>query len=415
MQNEFINIVSAFSLAFLIVFFVFWRGLAFVIVAVLFAIFLSYMVYLFGVMQYEANIFIMCIVFIFGGNLGGVIGYLLNKKTGCSSVLRKIKVIGSEASRDRRIIVIAFSISLSILATFIFRSMAIQEGLSQKFWDGFYQSWTSNIVTFAFLGVAGVIVSLHRPERDNFKNRVHILFGGRSGENINYISESIERLGYYSESNTRTYTVHEYDELHNAYQIQLDQVNVVKNYLHDVNTPDVVYWRVEPDKFINGLETVGVLLSVLVDDKNLLGDTIEIKSGEKYEAKWPITVPSGQSVTIKVSHKLWYKAGEDQWYAPGKFAVRVTTNFIYQVGKGRMPSLSVKTANEDEFRKVSFNRSVAVMIGEARDIRPETHALTFRLEAPPADPADNAQIINTAEDDKPADNRPVNEKNIGDT
>jgi hypothetical protein len=121
---------------------------------------------------------------------------------------------------DTRYSIIMGAFLVSLLVTYFFGKLVIQED-PRGFWYGFYEAWTASLVFFLILGIAGTLVSLYRPEKDTFSQRVRILFGGRQDEAVDFISESIRKIGYYSDDVKRTYTIKQYDAVSDAFLIRV--------------------------------------------------------------------------------------------------------------------------------------------------------------------------------------------------
>jgi hypothetical protein len=228
---------------------------------------------------------------------------------------------------DSRIIIMVGAFLVSIIVTYIFAKIVHKEN-PPAFWFGFYQSWTASLVFFSILGIAGTLVSLYRPEKDEFGNRVKILFGGRQDESVDFIIDAIRKIGYYSEAVERSYEIREYDKTNNAYKIKVTHKSITRDYYDDLAARDKAIWTLTPDPFPNPIDPVGQLLSFKVNGDHRITTPRAIPpTGLEYEED--IDIPKGGTATLESLVECWISAAEQHEFAPARFAKRISISFVY--------------------------------------------------------------------------------------
>lgn len=254
---------------------------------------------------------------------GLVIGFLFGR-IGHIKSLAQIKeacrLAIHEILSDWRILVVFIAILVAALITILFAHLRVDEK-TPLFWHGFYEAWTASIVFFAILGVAGTIVSLYRPEKDAFEAKVRILCGGRTGTEVDYIRENITKVGYFSESVARTYTILNWDPDRKAYEIEVTHESVNKNFFDD-DASDSGRFGVKPDPLTPPLDPVGRLIEVNVDGKQVFGaEDIPVTGILK---EWSVPLRKGGEVHILLRHRAWYDVAIEHLFRPARFAKTVT-------------------------------------------------------------------------------------------
>ncbi|MEH3061549.1 MAG: hypothetical protein PGN33_01805 [Methylobacterium radiotolerans] len=284
---------------------------------------------------------------------------------------------------DRRLTFVAFAVVTAILVTGPFGRWAKQDGPS-GFWASFYASWTANLVFFAILGVAGIVVSVYRPEKDEFSRRVRILFGGRQDAAVDHITETIRRIGYYAEDVIRTYRIKEFDAVAKAVLVRVEHRTVTRNFYDDLSAVDDAVVTLTPDPMDPPRDPVGHLISFSVNQANKVTHPIPIPPGGKFVHKEAIEIPSGGTSDVEVVTETWYSLDELHEYEPNRFAAQVRIVLVYE---GNTPGKVVPVTVEVPARTVSrlaYYRELR--LPEMRDRKPGQVAFSFRLELPQAEP-----------------------------
>jgi hypothetical protein len=252
---------------------------------------------------------------------------------------------------DHLILVVFVSILVAALFTLIFAKLRASEN-PREFWHGFYEAWTASIVIFAILGVAGTIVSLYRPEKDVFATKVRILCGGRIGPEVDYIREIVTKIGYYSESVVRNYTIKGWDLERRAYEIEVSHRSVNKNFFDD-DALDTGSLTLKPDPLTPALDPIGRLIEVRVgdDDPVVRAENIPVSGLAK---KWPVQLKKGGEARILVRHSGWYHVDIVHNFRPARFAKVVEVSV-----SSELPDTRIAFVADAYEREVADFRSTA--------------------------------------------------------
>jgi hypothetical protein len=280
-------------------------------------------------------------------------------------------------SEDKRIIIMVGAFLVSIIITAIFAKIAHNEN-PVAFWYGFYQSWTASLVFFSILGVAGTLVSLYRPEKDEFGNRVRILFGGRQDESVEFITDAIRRIGYYSETVERLYEIQEYNKANDAYKIKVTHKSVTRNYYDDLAAKDKATWKLTPDPFPNPIDPVGHLLSFKVNGNHRISSPLPIPpTGLEYEED--IDIPKGGTATLESLVECWFSAVEQHEFAPARFAKRLSVSFVYY---GAEPPALVMSTPSGGGGPIQLRNAQPLALDPMVNCHPNDTVLSFKLNPP---------------------------------
>lgn len=284
---------------------------------------------------------------------------------------------------DRRLTFVACAVLVAILATVPFGRLAKAEN-PPGFWASYYASWTANLVFFAILGVAGIVVSVQRPEKDEFSRRVRILFGGRQDAAVDYITETIRKIGYYADEVSRTYRIRDFDRERNAALIRVEHRTVTRNFYDDLAAVDNAMISMKPDPFVPSLPVVGHLVSFSVDGVNRLSHPLPLHESTEFTHREAIEIPSGGRSEVLVVSEAWYSLSEAHDYEPNRFAKSVRINLIHE---GNTPGEVVPVT-------VELPALASAKLGYLKELRvqdmvnrvPGKVAFTFRLSLPEKEP-----------------------------
>ena len=257
----------------------------------------------------------------------GMIGGIVYRYRTPQRIRDAVNLRINEIVSDYRILLVIAALFVAILVTTVFGNLATLES-PRGFWHGFYEAWTASIVFFSILGIAGTIVSLYRPEKDEFEARVRILCGGRSGPEVDYIREVIRKIGYFGEAVKRTYSIKSWDPVRRAYEIEVRHESVNKNYFDD-EEPDIGAFSLTPDQLNPTLDPIGSLIEVLVDSASVCGAEYIPVTGLSKE--WAVRIKRGGEARIVLRHKLWYSVDKVHNFRPARFAKSATVEIVSEV------------------------------------------------------------------------------------
>ncbi|TWA83737.1 hypothetical protein FBZ85_101486 [Azospirillum brasilense] len=282
---------------------------------------------------------------------------------------------------NKQYIVILSAFSIAIIVTPLFSSLA--DWVDQKgFWFGFYQSWTAGLVTFIFLGIAGILVSVYRPSQDQFKRRVSHLFDVNDTAAIDHLASSVQKNGYYAKTVKRTYTIENYSHEQKAYKISITHEAVHKNFLWDVSAPDQATIKLtltEEDKLNPPLDSMGSIISVRINDNERLTRPEPIPE-QGIDKIWPYTIQAGGEGHIRTIHYCYYKANEPHSFGVNRFARHIKSEIIYNCTDDGVPDITIKTGNL--VRTERLVRGHPIVMADAKDYVPGADAFEFTLSEP---------------------------------
>lgn len=234
---------------------------------------------------------------------------------------------------------------------------------------------------FSLLGVAGTLVSLYRPEKDEFSNRVRILFGGRQDETVDYIREAIRKIGYYAEMTERSYKISRYDRERNAYLVRMEDSTITRNYYDDLAAIDKARWTLTPDKLTPPLDPLGHLISFRVNGEHKITEPIPIfEKGLQFEED--VQIPRGETSRIEVCSDCWHLLTETHTFVPHRFAKRIQISVIYEAENPGLGAPAIKVLEPSSHGEISLMHSKQIVFPPMLNCRPNEHAFAFQLIAP---------------------------------
>ncbi|WP_144439896.1 hypothetical protein [Methylobacterium sp. AMS5] len=315
--------------------------------------------------------------------VGSAAGYRIARKGADGGHLQEKSVrLIREFTSDRRLLFVAAATLVAVFVTALFGRWSKAGGAS-SFWASYYASWTANLAFFALLGVAGIVVSIYRPEKDEFSRRVRILFGGRQDAAVDYITETIRSIGYYAEEVVRTYRIQEFDHDRKAARIRVEHRTVTRNFYDDLSATDRAAITLIPDPLNPSMDQVGELLSFSVGGVNRLQHPMPIKSGVEFTHVETIEIPSGGSSTVEVVSQAWYSLSETHQFEPNRFAKVVRIEVVYE---GNTPGMSVPvTVDAPHAESLRLGYLKKLKVADMVNKPPGKAAFAFRLGFPNAD------------------------------
>jgi hypothetical protein len=281
-----------------------------------------------------------------------------------------------------RVVFVAFI--ASIFATFVFSRM-VNWSSGAGFWYGFYQSWTSGFAAFIMFGLAGIAVSIHRPGEDHFQQRVANLFNVTDAASIDYLSQAIQKIGYYSVSSERLYRIVEYDEKRKIYKINVQSTTVARNFLHDVRVPDKLTYGMHPhedEKYEPPISHLGLIHKIKIDGVSQIPEEslpmeIPLKG---IMMEWRIDIAPGQDANIEIMHSGHFLAGMDHDWIISRYAKNIKVYFEYACGSKERPRLTVESDGVP--KDFSIKVGEKFLVAELSNRPPGTRAIRFNLSVP---------------------------------
>lgn len=100
-----------------------------------------------------------------------------------------------------------------------------------------FAGWVAGVALFIIAGSVVALVSLSRPEFEEFDTRARILFRRQTGKHVDYIVDKIkEVLEHYAERTVLKITVRSYNAAEKKFRVTATSTVVVRSYLDDIET-----------------------------------------------------------------------------------------------------------------------------------------------------------------------------------
>lgn len=288
-----------------------------------------------------------------------------------------------ESVQDKRTRIAVAAAFMAVVLTGIFGNWAHAEAGQSKFWFGFYQSWTAGFVGVLLFSVATTLITLYRPEDEDFERRVRILFGGRTGKHMDFIVDEVKRLGYFAETVERVYTIEEIRPADGRYRVHVTHRARLHHYIPDVGVSDKLIFEYTPDDLVGEMSgghliSAGwklpeqkIYTSVLADDEDL---GIVVPTG--CNKSWDIEIPKGKPIDVEVQFRVWGKIGEIEEFEPVRFARQVRTEVDCRCGNSR---LRLEGHVGGEAVQAPLVSGEKITFPDIRDWEPNKKIYSFRL------------------------------------
>jgi hypothetical protein len=322
---------------------------------------------------------VLAIVFIASFLGSAFIPKKLNRSFAECAVLIVSRIFGNWSTK-----MIIFAFVVSILMTLAFSHRVDWENQT-GFWYGFYQSWTSGFVAFLIFGLAGILVSIHRPSEDHFRQRVANLFSVADAAAIDYLSEAIQKVGYYNVEIESTYKIIKYDPDRKAYEIMITRNSRAKNFLHDVSVPDQLVYKIcvdDDDALDPPLNYLGQIVRYNVDGRSMFENgqlpmSIPVSG---IDIGWPFHIAENSEAVIDTAQTCFVKAGKAHQYFVNRFTKSAKIYFEYCIS-GSLPSLTIKTDGHTEVKPLAHGSKIlgAYVLNRL----PGVEVLEFTIGQPP--------------------------------
>jgi hypothetical protein len=281
---------------------------------------------------------------------------------------------------DARLLALLVALLVAIALTAVWGGLMRREGTA-GFWFAFYSSWTASLAFFGVVGVIGVAVSLSRPEREVFRARARILFGGREGPAVDYISEKLRKIGYFSTDAHRRYVVEDYDAQRKAYRVRVTHTTTIKNFFDDVKAEDVTEFGITPDPIDPAPVPYGEFVSWKIGAENLLTapQPFGVEGVSRAER---VEIPAGESIRIETEFWAWLAIVEEHSFSAARFVEQLTTEIVYRCNTPNQgPTIRIEgSGGLPVARKLVYDEPLE--FPKIRNARPETEAYKFTLSIP---------------------------------
>ncbi|NYZ11541.1 hypothetical protein HL658_03185 [Azospirillum sp. RWY-5-1] len=257
-------------------------------------------------------------------------------------------------------------------------------GEGASFWYGFYQSWTAGLAAFFIFGIVGLVISIHNPSKEHFKQRVAHLFGVDNPDAIEYLAREIQKTGYYCQETLRKYTVNSYDPVRKCYDVIITHESINRNFIQDVSVPDKLKLMIEfePDDLLDPpMDAMGWLEAVDIGGVNKLEERGRVRIDEKgINEAWSISIPKGGNVKVKIKQSLMVKAGSSQQYRPAHFSEKIKIVLQYNCTTHCLPELLWSSKAGSHRQAVLLNEEM--VLAQLSDCTPSDDAIEIILMPP---------------------------------
>jgi hypothetical protein len=202
----------------------------------------------------------------------------------------------------------------------------------------FYTSWTVNVIFFSLFGLIGIFISLRMPHKEEFENRVGILFAAPVETDkelkraaLQHISNSIKRIGFVSSITERRVTIEEYNSDYNAYRAHVTVTSELINLFGDIDAVDDMKFSVSPDDFSSCNkypDPIGQIVSLVVgDEERIKGQPYPIKKGSG--ALVPELFSVGKEPKIFIfKYWSWFKVDVPATFTPGRYCRHLSVTVV---------------------------------------------------------------------------------------
>jgi hypothetical protein len=303
----------------------------------------------------------------------------------------KVKYHGSKTYRflqqvfsDPRVLVLSAAFLFACIITIPFAHFQASEN-PRGFWHGFYEAWTASIVFFGVLGVAGLVVTFYKPEKDDFLRRVRILCGGRSGPEVDFITYAVRKIGYFAEDVDREVRIRYYDPDRRAYYAQFTITSTNENFYDDVSIDQarikLSFDPIEPEP-PNGV--VGKLVSVRVGNDEVCGPKDLDASG--YIENWPMSIAKNASQRLCIVYEGYLRTDITHEHSSNRFVKSTKFRFVFE-GTNSPPEIEYKiyshpipqVATEDATAQVMKSDKMVCASGKAIELGPILNCMPQRV------------------------------------
>ena len=128
---------------------------------------------------------------------------------------------------------------LSIGATLLGLAIGLQDEApaAGHFAHEVFAGWVPTIAFATTVGLIVAVVSLARPEDDNFEARAAILFRGQTGKHVEYVVQKLRStFEHYAETVQEEMSITDYDAGEGKFYASSQNVTRLKSYITDVST-----------------------------------------------------------------------------------------------------------------------------------------------------------------------------------
>ncbi len=241
---------------------------------------------------------------------------------------RILKIGGYIIPVDNRTGIICASFFVSMALTGHFHELMRQKILISQ---GFYASWTSNLLFFITLGLALALVGLRNPEREPFSRRLSILFSSADEREMKYYSSLVQEMGYVAVTTKRTIKIQEYSPQYKALKLYNVLESEVRNCFDDIEHSHEPVFGFTPDPIegANAPEVLGQLLRFSCKDVVIAQPQTVDKRGLSIPVAIDLDV--GESANIFVEYWVWQPLAESVQFAHQRFTRHAVVEIANQL------------------------------------------------------------------------------------
>jgi hypothetical protein len=293
--------------------------------------------------------------------------------TGLSITLRLL-------TGDFRVAALLVGLLISYALSYYFYELAIR-GATTDFWMSFFASWMSGLLFFTVVGLVAGLVTLYRPERDIFAARVKILLGGQSGAAVDFLSQSLAKIGYVAKRTERIIVIEEYSREMDAFKIRITHSSTIRNLYHDVATQADGRIAFHLDQLDPAPAVVGQLTSFRLNGTTRPGLPLALPTIDR-PIPWELPIQGGDEGTVQYEHWCWYNSSVIHSFKLARFTEELTVRFICRCtpdGKRLKLNLTAGANTDEPF--LEWDQSYA--LPPMRDQRPQTNPYSFKVSLGP--------------------------------
>ena len=269
---------------------------------------------------------------------------------------------------------------LSIGATLLGLAIGLQdEAPAGKFAHEVFAGWVPTIVFATTVGLIVAVVSLARPEDDNFEARAAILFRGQTGKHVEYVVQKLRStFEHYAEHVREDLSVTDYDPGEGKYYVGSKNVSRLKSYITDVSTTYKSAFEMEDVATPPPGRPGNRLLYLTVDGRSQIRQGF---TGTSVKETIETTIDKSAVCLIESEMHYWVAAvSEPNTWTPARYTQRVEIGLRNCLPDGRILPLRIQRLGEAQWEDHAVHPGQIFMLCTRVDVPPEAGELfDFRL------------------------------------
>ena len=280
---------------------------------------------------------------------------------------------------------VAIVVSMYLFVVYLSALMGIVSTLGlDVLSDGFYASWTQDVLFFGLLGSVVALVAQLSPSHEEFEWRVATMFPeAKSAAVIDNLSKEVKKLGFLVASVERRLIVKEFSSKYNAYKVEISLVNRFDNLFSDVDAERELNFGYTPDSFgASGgpiPSPIGEYISIIIDGEQKLTDGAVTIDQSGWKKSWQTKIPP-EGIVATSKYWCWLLVGEDFDYKPSRFVAAHKTIIGNELECGSTITLDQVADNDQKRLSIDYGEEVSISKGEK--LHDEEEYLVARLLAP---------------------------------